>query len=415
MKTKTRILAIGLLLLSGMVAIISSCSKDDAEPAELSNLIVKTAPLKTNYVVGDVLDLTGLVITLNMNDGTTKDVAFSGFINEGITCSPANESVVEIATTNIQITHTTTGIKVNQSISIEEVMVSKMTVKTEPLTTDFYFNELLDISGLEVTITMNNGETEDIAFSDFTSKGISCSPANETTLDSQTEITITHTATSTRAIQLIEVGTTSDYDGNTYNIVKIADQVWMAENLRATHYADGSEITLVEDNTTWSNLTETDIAYCYHDNNSANADTYGALYTWSAAMNSAISSETNPSNVQGACPDGWHLPSDSEWTELTDYIADETNAGTKLKSTNGWYSDGNGTDNYSFAALPGSFRYYYGVFGRITEEGYWWSCTENESEVSLAYIRSLGYNHPSVKQIPSLPKNDAFSVRCVRN
>ena len=108
----------------------------------------------------------------------------------------------------------------------------------------------------------------------------------------------------------------TDIDGNVYPAVLIGEQVWMKRNLEVTHYADGTPIPLIEDSTEWDALLETSKAYCWYDNDSSYRKSYGALYTWPAAMNGALSSDTNPSGVQGACPDGWHFPSDSEWKQL---------------------------------------------------------------------------------------------------
>nr|MDA3821321.1 FISUMP domain-containing protein [Bacteroidales bacterium] len=108
-----------------------------------------------------------------------------------------------------------------------------------------------------------------------------------------------------------ETGTVTDYDNNTYNTVKIGNQWWMAENLKTTHYANGTEIQLIENTSTWAALGFEVKAMCYYDNSSTNANTYGALYNWAAAMNGANSSYSNPSLVQGVCPAGWHLPSDA--------------------------------------------------------------------------------------------------------
>jgi uncharacterized protein (TIGR02145 family) len=111
--------------------------------------------------------------------------------------------------------------------------------------------------------------------------------------------------------------TVTDYDGNVYNTITIGNQTWMAENLRVTKYPNGTPIPLATDNIAWANLEDngTDDAYCYYNNNaSGEANTYGALYTWAAAMgDNAVSSSSNPSGVQGVCPNGWHLPSDDEW------------------------------------------------------------------------------------------------------
>ena len=117
-------------------------------------------------------------------------------------------------------------------------------------------------------------------------------------------------------IEFNTLGQVTDYDGNVYQTVQIGEQVWMAENLKTTHYADGTEIPVVEDDNDWFNLF-LNRAMCYYDNSISNKDIYGALYTWEAATR-GYSTAGNPSLVQGACPYGWHIPSDAEWTELTD-------------------------------------------------------------------------------------------------
>ena len=119
-------------------------------------------------------------------------------------------------------------------------------------------------------------------------------------------------------------GTVTDIDGNVYNTVKIGNQCWMSENLKVTKYSDGSPIPHVIDPIEWAGIynKDTNYAYCYYNNNAnGEADIYGALYNWAAAMGkNTLSSNSNPSGVQGVCPDGWHLPSNSEWTELENYL-----------------------------------------------------------------------------------------------
>ena len=159
-----------------------------------------------------------------------------------------------------------------------------------------------------------------------------------------------------------------DGDGNLYATTTIGTQVWMAENLRTTKYADGTAIPLVNTNATWNALTATSKAYCWYNDDIGNKATYGALYTWAAAMNGAASSADNPSTIQGVCPTGWHLPSDEEWTELTYYLGGESVAGGKLKETGTthWNSPNTGATNETgFTALPGGYRGIYGNFGNI--------------------------------------------------
>ncbi len=229
----------------------------------------------------------------------------------------------------------------------------------------------------------------------------------------------------TGIISYAQCGTDSiqDYDGNWYHTVPIGNQCWLKENMRTTRYADGVSIPYVSDKDEWDALTASDKAYCYYDNSSSNGDTYGALYTWAAAMNGAVSSNANPSEVQGVCPDGWHLPSDDEWEELAEYISNDNggytksqyiweNVGGHLKATSGWGSGGNGTDDYGFFALPGGARYLDGTFTNIGDYGYWWSATE--SNATNAWYRNVYYRDRIVGR-SSLNKEIGFSVRCVRD
>jgi uncharacterized protein (TIGR02145 family) len=120
-----------------------------------------------------------------------------------------------------------------------------------------------------------------------------------------------------------------DYDGNTYNAVIIGNQTWLAENLKVTHYPDGTPIPLVEDGNEWGNLNHNDPAYCFYNNNAnGERDIYGALYTWEAAMGGEI--VYFQERHQGVCPDGWHIPTVSEWTELSEYLGGNSIAGGLL-------------------------------------------------------------------------------------
>jgi uncharacterized protein (TIGR02145 family) len=215
----------------------------------------------------------------------------------------------------------------------------------------------------------------------------------------------------------------TDFDGNTYDVVIIGDQIWMAENLKSTHYADGTEILLVEDETDWDNLSETDKAYCYYDNSSSNGNSYGALYTWAAATRGS-SSSANPSGVQGACPDNWHLPSDAEWKQLEMYLGMSsvdansidyrgTDEGGKIKSTTGWDTDGNGTNSSGFNALPAGCRVYGGggFYGKGYFAFYW---AANESDAYNAYQRRLQSDYAQICRF-TYAKDFGYSVRCVRD
>ena len=210
-------------------------------------------------------------------------------------------------------------------------------------------------------------------------------------------------------------GTFTDTRDNTvYNWVTIGNQVWMAENLAylpsVNHVADGSEDA----------AGSYYYVYGYDGTNvttakaTSNYSTYGVLYNWTAAMAGTASSTANPSGVQGVCPTGWHLPSDAEWTELTDYLGGESVAGGKLKETGTthWESPNtSATNETGFTALPGGARGTDGSFSSIGASGYWWSATEVSTD--YAWGRTMDYLSSNVSR--DLDKELGFSVRCVRD
>ncbi|HAH55530.1 MAG TPA: hypothetical protein DCM02_09715 [Flavobacterium sp.] len=206
--------------------------------------------------------------------------------------------------------------------------------------------------------------------------------------------------------------TITDYDGNVYNTVTIGTQIWMKENLKTTHYANGVAIPLVSGSSNWDALTSANEAYCWHSDDIANKATYGALYTWAAAMKAGLSSTYNPSGVQGVCPTGWHLPSDAEWTQLTDFLGGTTASVVKLKSTTGWYNGGNGTNESGFTAYPAGVRNSSGLFNYIGINSRWWCATETNSIMALD--RLMGYNLNDLESY-SVDKTFGYSVRCLKD
>ena len=145
-----------------------------------------------------------------------------------------------------------------------------------------------------------------------------------------------------------QCGTVTDYDGNVYHTVRLGEQCWMRENLRTTHYADGTAIA------TTSGTSET-VPY-YYQHNSLNVVQFGLYYNWTAVMNGAESSNTNPSGVQGICPDGWHVPSAAEWLELNDFVNSISHyrCGTGSGSIAKALASRTGWSNNSTACAPGN-------------------------------------------------------------
>ncbi len=217
--------------------------------------------------------------------------------------------------------------------------------------------------------------------------------------------------------------TVTDVDGNIYNTVQIGNQCWMKENLRTTHYASSIEIPLGSSATHYDYSAQR----YYPNNNAESVGTYGYLYNWAAVMNGTSSSTANPSGVQGICPNGWHLPSDSEWTQLTDYVSihsaylcnnDMSNIGKALAATTGWNSyattcaignNSNTNNSTGFSALPAGLSLSIN-FGNVAD---FWSATE-ETDNLHACIRILRYNEGNVMK-STYYKNYGFSVRCVRD
>ena len=208
--------------------------------------------------------------------------------------------------------------------------------------------------------------------------------------------------------------TFQDIDWNIFHGIQIGTQCWMDRNLKVTRYPDGTYIHFVDDETAWKDLADnnTDDAYCYYDNNITSE--YGALYTYAAAI--ADNWERDNSEGQGICPDGWHLPTDAEWTVLTDFLGGLTVAGGKMKETGTlhWESPNTDATNESgFTALPGGYRDgNRGDFLFADNDGYWRSDSEISSTGS--WIRCLEYLSSSVRR-SNLIKSSGFSVRCMRD
>ena len=205
-----------------------------------------------------------------------------------------------------------------------------------------------------------------------------------------------------------------DYDGNVYHTITIGLQTWMVENLKTTSYRDGSPISNVTDNITWSKLSTP--AYCWYNNEISNKTTYGALYNWYTV------------NTGKLAPTGWHVATNVEWTTLTSYISshlgNSLNIAKAFAATTNWsnFSDAgsigcdlNNNNSSSFSALPGGDRNQYdnGTFNNLGYYGSWWSGTE--SSLYLAKKRGLYYNNSLVSYSDNYSKSNGYSVRCIKD
>lgn len=213
----------------------------------------------------------------------------------------------------------------------------------------------------------------------------------------------------------------TDFDGNSYDGIWIGNQLWMKENLRTTHYADGSSIPL------GGSASIEPCRYC-PNNIMSNVNVYGYLYNWPAVMNCSSSSDSNPSGVQGICPNGWHVPSDEEWTQMTSYVKNQNqfvcggssvNIAKALASQTGWNhsvnicavgNNQNENNAAGFTAFPaGYFVRYCCNFG--DGAGFWSSTALDDY---LVWDRYLYYNDANVYR-NGCGMDVGYSVRCVRD
>jgi len=194
----------------------------------------------------------------------------------------------------------------------------------------------------------------------------------------------------------------TDIDRPARDTIRIGTQVWRSINLNLSRYRNGDKIPQVKDAAAWAALTTG--AWCYYNNDPATGAIYGKLYNWYAVH-----------DPRGLAPAGWHVPSDAEWTILTNYLGGEAVAGGKMKETGTthWIAPNTDATNSSgFTGLPGGFRFGNGTFGSIGYSGYWWSSTENNT--NDAWFRYLYYGNGYIYRSLNY-KRYGFSVRCLRN
>jgi uncharacterized protein (TIGR02145 family) len=201
-------------------------------------------------------------------------------------------------------------------------------------------------------------------------------------------------------------------DNQRYKTVKISDQVWMAENLKATKFNDGSTIPTVQgirSPTKWYNIRKSP-AYCwYYDDEAGYKELYGALYNYYAVKTGRL------------CPIGWHIPNDAEWTSLLNFLGGIEAAGGKLKEIGciHWaYPNTESSNESGFTALPGGIRIN-GYFQHNGQDGYWWGSTG--SSIDEASYWRIYYDRSNVQmenirsKIGAMFPNPGVSVRCLKD
>ncbi|MCX6154474.1 MAG: fibrobacter succinogenes major paralogous domain-containing protein [Candidatus Kapabacteria bacterium] len=207
---------------------------------------------------------------------------------------------------------------------------------------------------------------------------------------------------------------------NSYQSVKIGTQVWMKKNLDVDHYRNGDSIPEVRDIAEWDQLITG--AWCYYNNDTAVGKIYGKFYNWYAV-----------NDPRGLAPKGWHIPSDSEWISLENFLIsngynyDETTSGNKfaksLASSSGWCTSSNtGAVGYQyylwkqnttgFSALAGGYKCTGNVCPVLCNAGEWWSSTSMSD--GAAYSRLLWYDYANMMS-GGREKTLGLSIRCIKN
>ena len=208
----------------------------------------------------------------------------------------------------------------------------------------------------------------------------------------------------------------TDIDGNLYNSVIIGTQEWVKENLNVSRYNDGTIIPQVTDPTAWGNLTTG--AWCYYNNDAANGLIYGKLYNYYAVAGIHDTISSTPNKV--LAPIGFHVPTDTNWTTLTDYLGGFLVAGGEMKEigTAHWMSPNTGATNSSgFTGLADGYRWYHGSDGGMGLYANWWSSTlytNITTNTVSVWIRHMDHDNAAISKNDAL-KEFGFSVRLLND
>lgn len=300
-----------------------------------------------------------------------------------------------------------TSCKKEESKPIKLVQIE---IKSEPFKTSYFLGESLNLEGLIISVTLENGTVEDWTLNDFNKKDIQVEPGNGEVLKQvPIEIEISHSLSEFSRKIVLDCETVADADNYTYPIVKAGEQYWMGQNLKTTKYNNGDEIGTTDP--VYFDVTgEVEPKYQWPcEGDETNVDVYGRFYTWYV-----VEDERN------ICPVGWHVPNDNEWNSLMDYLGGGEIAGGKLKCelTEYWVTDNIGaTNEIGFNAIPaggrGAGEFPWGPFGGFGSSANWWSATEYSPEEGVMWF--LGASDTNLGYLEYGKKFWANSIRCIKD
>jgi uncharacterized protein (TIGR02145 family) len=373
---------------------------ENGSPVTMRGICWATAE---NPTIDDILTTNGpgsgsFVSNLaNLAAGTTYYVRAYATNSAGTTygnqvsfTTPPLESITLTASVT-SFTATSANIGVNVTVAVEETVTSRgvyWSLTSDPVNTGSSISEGAGLGHFFSPLTGLTPGTKYYAVA-YASTDAGTAYGDEISFTTMTE------------------GSVTDIDGNNYKIVTIGTQVWMAENLKTTSFNDSSPVPLITDSIEWTNTTGP--GYCWYNNDETTyKPVYGALYNWYAAATGKL------------CPTEWHVPTETEFNDLSDFLGGSSVSGGKLKEAGliHWDSPNKGANNESaFIGVPGGGRYkLFGNFDEFFDIGYasYYYCLPEFSASEYWYTglyspeRFIYFDHYA-------PKSDGLSVRCIKN
>jgi uncharacterized protein (TIGR02145 family) len=187
-----------------------------------------------------------------------------------------------------------------------------------------------------------------------------------------------------------------------YTSIQIGKQLWMGQNLNEGRFRNGDSIPEAKSAEEWINAGNAGKpAWCYYENSTQNGSKYGKLYNWFAI-----------NDPRGLAPEGWHVPTDDEWRQVTLFLGGEDAAGTKMKYQSGWTGEGNGTNESGFSGLPAGSRDRFGKFSYKGSIAYWWCSSDYDAD--FAWYRVID-EMPWYVYRTYYYKQNGYSLRCIKD
>ena len=262
---------------------------------------------------------------------------------------------------------------------------------------------LFSYGNMSGNIDLSGGSNSDQTSSKSIQTKTKSTQTDSKSVQTKTKSTQTKSKSTQTKSKSIQKSSKSEPDNKSKDIgtVRIGTQTWAVANLNVSTFRNGDSIPEARTNKEWVAAGESGKpAWCYYNNDPAIGLKYGKLYNWYAV-----------NDPRELAPVGWTLSSDADYAKLISYLGGPAAAGSKMKSTNRWSDDNNGTNETGFTGFPGGYRVENGAFLNLGSIGIWWSSTEINARSGVDHY--LAQSNSLVGS--SSPKQHGESVRCLRN